>query len=220
MRNEANESAKTKYLLSLFGRESELHQKVVEKSRQENVLGMQISAYEGQMLELFATLSRAKKLVEIGCLYGYSALWLLNALPEDGKLYLLELDSARVDWMKSTFASHPKFSQVEWRVGDAVQNLETLSPEGPFDLCFIDANKAAYTTYLNWAEQNLKKGGLILGDNSFLWGGVYSEENREKNSNNQLRSMKEFNIRLADRDRYLATLIPTEEGLTVAQKLF
>lgn len=220
MRNEADENARTKYLLNLFGSESELHKKITEKSKEENVLGMQISAYEGQMLELLATLANAKTVVEIGCLYGYSALWLLNALPEDGKLYLLELDPARVEWMKSTFEKHPKFAQIEWRVGDAVQNLEALSACGPFDLCFIDANKAAYATYLTWVEKNLKKGGLILGDNSFLWGGVYNEEYSEKNSNNQLRSMKEFNTRLADRGRYLATLIPTDEGLTVAQKLF
>lgn len=219
MRND--NSSRWNYLLEHFGRESALHKKITEHSRQEQVLGMQVSAYEGQMLKFFAQVSGARKVVEIGCLFGYSALWLLEALPEEGgELYLLEKEGSRVEWMKENFKDHPRFSWIKWRQGDAEEQLEGLRNDGPFDFCFIDANKAAYSTYLDWAEGNIRKGGLILGDNSFLWGGVYDEGDRENISESQRRSMKEFNRRLADPARYNSTLIPTQEGLTVAQKLF
>lgn len=220
MRSNTNENQRTQYLLQHFGHETELHRKIVEKSLAENVLGMQVSAYEGQMLQFFTQVSGAKKIVEIGCLYGYSALWMLDVLPSDGKLFLLEMDASRVDWMKESFKSHPKFSQIVWCVGDARESLSSIKAEAPFDLCFIDANKAAYSDYLTWAESHVRNGGLILGDNSFLWGEVYTVTEDEKNIRNQVKAMKEFNARLADRSRYLGTLIPTEEGLTVAQKLF
>ncbi len=207
------------YLLQLFGHESDLHKKIEAKSKAEGVIGMQISAYEGQMIKLFAQLISARKIIEIGCLYGYSALWLLEVLPEDGELYLLELDETRVAWMKENFRNHPRYKNIHWFTGDALQNLKEIQSSGPFDLCFIDANKGAYSKYLDWAESAVRKGGLILGDNSFLWGAVY-DSSSEKSSQSQVNAMKEFNQRLADKDRYLSTLVPTEEGLTVAQKLF
>jgi predicted O-methyltransferase YrrM len=212
--------ARTRYLLDNFGRETALHKKIYEKTESENVLGMQISAYEGQLLQFLARLSGAGKIVEIGCLYGYSALWFLEILPEHGQLFLLEMDAARVEWMRKNFQDHPKFPQVTWLTGDALENLAGIEAQGPFDLCFIDANKGAYSRYLDWAEEHVKKGGLILGDNSFLWGGVYEENPSEKISKGQRDAMKEFNRRLADKSRYLSTLIPTEEGLTAALKLF
>lgn len=78
--------------------------------------------------------------------------------------------------------------------------------------------KLAYSKYLDWAEQHVRPGGLIVGDNTFLWGGVYDEPS-EDIGQKSIQAMKEFNQRLADPAKYNSTLIPTVEGLTVAQKL-
>jgi caffeoyl-CoA O-methyltransferase len=82
-------------------------------------------------------------------------------------------------------------------------------------MVFIDANKSAYLEYLDWAINNTTRGGLIVGDNTFLFGGVYGESRNERSSQNQIKVMKEFNRRLADQTIFESCLIPTSEGLTV-----
>ena len=99
--------------------------------------------------------------------------------------------------------------------------LSTLS--GPFDMVFIDADKINYHAYLDWAEQNIRKGGIIVADNTFLFGTVWQDsppENRTPASPAAWKAMRGFNERLSDNSRYMGTIVPTAEGLTVAIKRF
>jgi len=181
---------------------------------------MSISVYEARILQFLIRGFGVQKVVEVGTLFGFSALSMAKALPAGGRLFTL--DSNRQNWeiSQTGFKASPDGAKITSLCGEAPALLKQIESDGPFDLCFIDANKGGYTGYLDWAEKNVRKGGLIIGDNTFLWGGVFDQPRHDDAGPNQIRVMKEFNKRLSDRTRYNSIMIPTAEGLTVAQKLF
>lgn len=174
---------------------------------------------------LMATLIRShgcKKFIEIGTLSGTSALWILSGLASGGELWTFEKDRDHAKMAKDIFRQfHEKETDRQVRLveGDARETLKTVSADGPFDGIFIDGNKSAYGDYLDWAEANLRKGALVLADNVFLGGAVFTG-NTATFSKKQIEVMKAFNERLANSEKYFSSVIPTGEGLFVAVKLF
>jgi len=180
---------------------------------------MSIDSSEARLLQFLIRGFGLKKIVEFGTLFGYSALAMAKALPPDGFVITLEKDEQHYRQALATFKTSGEAKKIEALCGEANELMGEIEPRGPFDMIFIDANKTAYVTYLDWAEKNLRSGGLIVGDNTFLWGALWGECRHANVGENQQRVMKEFNLRLADPKKYNSTLIPTVEGLTVAQKL-
>jgi predicted O-methyltransferase YrrM len=64
----------------------------------------------------------------------------------------------------------------------------------------------------------VRRGGLIVGDNTFLWGALWNQPEHDIGEV-EVQAMSEFNRRLSDPTRYNSILIPSREGMTVAQKL-
>jgi predicted O-methyltransferase YrrM len=177
--------------------------------------GISLSAYEGYLLYFFIKTNNCKKVVEIGTLTGYSSLWISQALPADGQLWTIEKNAKHAEAAKQIFskAKDPKINLV---IGDASEKLKELEPLGPFDAVFIDGNKSAYLSYLNWTERNLRSGGLLLADNTLLRGAVFVDEQTNAFSKKQISVMNEFNHQLATGTKFQSLLLPTEEGFTVA----
>ncbi len=219
MRKETENPARDEYIANLFAEEQSVHKQIRLQMEAEGFDHMSLSSLEGQMLSFYTKFIGAKNIVEIGSLLGYSAVWMAGALPEDGKIYCLEISEERSEIISKNFEAFNMSHKLEVLSGDAMGHLNHLSAKAPFDMCFIDANKGAYVKYLDWAETSIKKGGLIIGDNTFLFGGVYDSENSSE-SKNRIKIMQEFNKRLADKEKYNSMLFPTSEGMTIAQKLF
>ena len=171
---------------------------------------------EGQFLQLLIRLSGAKKIVEIGTLAGYSTTWMAEALPTDGHIYTIEKDDKRAELAQQNLPAE----KVTLLRGDALSVLETLNDKAPFDLVFIDADKLNYLHYLDWAEKHVKKGGLIIGDNTFLFDAVWQQDMPPRVRETARQAMRDFNLRLADPAKYHGIMLPTEEGITVGLKLF
>jgi predicted O-methyltransferase YrrM len=178
----------------------------------------QISIYpeEGKLLQVLIRLGRIKRIVEIGCLSGYSALWMAAALLPDGEIITIEKDTVRAARARENLTD----PRIKLMTGDALQILQTLTAEAPFDMVFIDADKLNYNNYLEWAEKNIRQGGLIVGDNSLLFDAVWMAETPLRVRQTALAAMREFNRRLADPDKYTGILLPTAEGMTIAVKNF
>lgn len=175
---------------------------------------------DGRLLQLLVGLSGAKKIVEIGTLGGYSGTWMAQAMPKSGVLYTLEHEERRAKIAEKHFKKYAKGKKINIILGDARKTLATLSKKGPFDMVFIDADKVSYAQYLDWAEENVKKGGIIVGDNTFLFDAVWSEKPVDRISQGALFAMLDFNKRLADPKRYQSMMLNTGQGMTVARKLF
>lgn len=197
-----------------------------------------LSLAEGQILDFLIQQNLCLNFVEIGTLTGHSALWILKALDQNqrslnrgpdaiGRLYTFEKDPRHAEMARSVLQTFSGLAAAEILVGDAVEKLPSIETKGPFDGIFIDGNKSAYGQYLDWAEKNLKKGALIVADNVFLSGQVFDSSSKStipmvknKFSDKQVKVMQQVNQRLADPKKYASALIPTEEGLFVAKKLF
>jgi caffeoyl-CoA O-methyltransferase len=201
-------SPQQKYLNEVFGLpDADLAQVRVRMTAAERE-AISISSAEARILQFLIRGFGIKKIVEFGTLFGYSALAMSKVLPADGQIITLEKDEATHKFAAETFAN---IANIRSLCGDALELMTTI--RGPVDMVFIDANKSGYIDYLNWAEKNVRSGGLIVGDNTFLWGGVWGVEHPAASV------MIEFNRRLADPAKYNSILIPTAEGMTVAQKL-
>ena len=211
-------TARQSYLNKVFSQEDSLLKEICESAQKEGVGRMQISAYEGGILQFLCKALKVKTIVEIGGLYGYSSLMMARALPADGQIFSLDKDQSRQAKARILLNKDPAGRKIHLINGPAMESLITLEKQGPFDMVFIDADKPAYMSYLNWSYKNLKTGGLLAADNTFLFGAVYEEPERENVSSLAVKVMKEFNKEIALSGKYISTLIPTTEGLTVGIK--
>jgi caffeoyl-CoA O-methyltransferase len=137
---------------------------------------IQVAPSEGKLLGLILQLVSARKVVEVGTLAGYSALRMARALPEGGKLYSVELEPKHAEVARENLAAAGVAHKVEIRVGPGSEVLAQLTPLGPFDAVFLDADKEGYPAYAAWAAQNLRPGGVLLADNSYFFGRLLADD--------------------------------------------
>lgn len=212
-------SKKHIYLEELFNSPSPdpVLEKIKEACRDEGLERMQISSHEARILQFLIRLSKAKKVLEIGTLYAYSTWHMAKALPDDGKVWTLDISSKRHEKSREILKDSKEGQKIQWLSGRALDTLKSLETEAPFDMLFIDADKEAYLEYLDWGERHLRPGGLLVADNSFLFGAVYGETERSPKEKT-IEIMQEFNKRICQGSRWEGALIPTTEGLTVGIK--
>lgn len=210
------------YLNSLYPLESAAAHEAKKEALLLNKDGISISPYEAHLLQFFVRLFKCKHFVELGTLTGYSALALLEALPEDGHLWTIELDPDHARRAQRIFSMAGHEKRVTLLTGRAEDHLPQLLKEGPFDGVFMDANKAAYPFYLDWALSAIKKQGLIMADNTLLKGVVPfhpGTTEREVSPPSKItQQLRIFNQRLTDTSLFDSILIPTFEGLSIAIK--
>lgn len=166
-----------------------------------------VAPNQGKLLYLLALIQRARRILEIGTLAGYSAIWLARALPRGGRLITLEADPKHAEVARTNITLAGLSEMVEVRVGRAVDLLSQLAGEGqaPFDLIFIDADKASNPDYLEWALKLSRQGTLIIADNVVRDGAVVDADS----SDASVQGIRRFTERLAHDARVSATAIQT-----------
>jgi predicted O-methyltransferase YrrM len=139
---------------------------------------IQVSALQGKLLQLLALAQGATRILEVGTLGGYSALWLARALPADGRLVTLELDPNHAEVALRNFVNAGVAERIELQVGPALDSLARLRAQrvAPFDLVFIDADKPNNLNYVQAALELSRIGTLIMVDNVVREGRVIADE--------------------------------------------
>lgn len=168
---------------------------------------IQVAPNQGKLIAIIAQAMRARTILEIGTLGGYSTIWLARALPPDGKLITLELDPKHHQVATDNVARAGLSDKVELRLGKAVDSLAKLASEGlpPFDLVFIDADKPSNTEYFEWALKLTHVGSLIITDNVVRNGGVV-----DANSNDAaVQGVRRFFDRVSHEPRVTTSAIQT-----------
>ncbi|MFG2885827.1 O-methyltransferase [Streptomyces sp. NPDC048297] len=133
-----------------------------------------VTAAQGKFLRLLAEIQGARNILEIGTLAGYSTIWMARALPADGRMISLEYDPKHAEVATRNIARAGLDPIVEVRVGAALDSLPQLADENPapFDLVFIDADKANNAHYVEWALRLTRTGSVIVVDNVVRGGRV------------------------------------------------
>ncbi len=173
---------------------------------------------DGRHLEVIAAASHARRAVEIGTLGGYSGICLLRGMGRTGKLHSFEMDPHHAQVAIENFERCGYKEQAEVHIGPALENLDSIKSQGPFDLVFIDADKLNYPNYLKWAIDNLKVGGMIIGDNTFAFGNIQKNSVADEALQAQVTALRQFNRELSQSNRFATTILPTGEGMTIAVK--
>ncbi|MHB1782237.1 MAG: O-methyltransferase [Acidimicrobiales bacterium] len=126
-----------------------------------------VAPNQGALLGLLATMTGARDVLEIGTLGGYSTIWLARALQPGGHLVSLEASARHADVARANIARAGLADVVEVRVGPALATLPLLEAEGagPFDMVFVDADKASNPEYFAWALRLARVGALVVVDN-------------------------------------------------------
>ena len=130
------------YIARLFAKETDEFLPIKEALINDSKFGINVGAYEGQLLHFLIKLTKAKTVVEIGTLYGYSTLWIAKALPADGKVISLEKSGKHHEQAKALLAQTSEAAKIDCRLGDALDILAQLKLTP--DIVFIDADKANY----------------------------------------------------------------------------
>lgn len=171
---------------------------------------IEVPAETGALLGAIVRIAGARRVLEIGTLFGYSAAWLARALPADGHLDTLELDDAHADAAERLFAEAGLSERVTVHRGAALETLATLAQ--PYDMAFIDADKAGYPDYVEHAVRLVRRGGVILCDNLAQDGRVADPGCHEPN----VVTMRRVHDLLAAHPALDSTVLPIGDGVSVS----
>jgi caffeoyl-CoA O-methyltransferase len=206
--------SETQYINALYGQEDEILLKTRASIEQHGMPPISISQQTGKILYLLAKASRAKKILEIGTLAGYSGIWLARALPETGTLLSMELNAHFAQVALENFKRAGLQSKVKVQIGNALSEMERLQQEGEmFDFFFFDADKLNYPKYLRLALSMSGPGAIITADNTLWKGRVFDRTSTRPTTE----AVRIFNEMLAVDSRLESIIIPTGDGLSVAR---
>ncbi len=174
-----------------------------------DIPAIQVGAAEGRLLGLLLGFVGAKRVVEVGTLVGYSTIWMARALPPDGRLWSIEAEPKHAALAREHLELAGLAERATVVEGDAVEVLASLEAHGPFCAVFLDADKGRYDVYGRWAAKNLRQGGLLLGDNAYLFGELLSDTSAAG-------AMRRFHRETAE--RFDSVCVPTPDGLVLGIK--
>lgn len=205
------DDAHARYFAALFAPHDAVLQYIYANIPRRGLPAITIQPEEGRFLQFLARACGARLAVEIGTLGGYSGTWLARGLLPGGRLITLEKEPHHADVAREHFALAGLSDRVEVRLGDAHELLPALAAEGPFDFCFIDAEKRGYDAYLDWALANVRPGGVIAAHNAFRQGAVIDPQNEEPDT----LAIRAFIRRWAAEPRLLSTIYPAGDGTLI-----
>ena len=166
------------YLEAQLAEEDEALREALRSSSEAGLPPINVTALQGKFLYVLARLVGARKVLEIGALGGYSAIWLGRALPPEGKLLSLEVEARHAEVARANVERAGLAERVEVRVGRALDLLPLVAAEAgdaSFDLAFIDADKSNNAAYFAWAMRLVRPGGAVVVDNVVRQGRVADE---------------------------------------------
>lgn len=176
---------------------------------------------QGRFLSFISQLVRPRYILELGTFTGYSALCLAEGLQPEGRLITMEKNDELEDLIRENLAGSPFADNIDLRIGTVAQLLGPASapllPEGEgFDLVFMDADKREYVENYEAIFPLVRKGGVILADNT-LWDGHIIEPEYDHDA--QTIGLRRFNDFIQADPRVTNVILPIRDGLTIVRKL-
>jgi len=190
---------------------------VLKTLEEREIRNISVSAATGKWLAMFVEMTKAKRILEIGALGGYSAISMLRG-SETATLTSLEIDGEYAKLAQNNLAYAGYEARATHLVGDAKQSLHTLiEAQATFDFFFIDADKESYEAYLDACIQLATPGAVIAIDNTLVRGAVYDDnETLPEKHLKRAQFMREFNKYVANHPLLTANLLPIGDGVVCA----
>lgn len=169
------------YIVDKLVDESDELEAALSANQAAGLPAIDVSAAQGKFLNLMVMITRARRVLEIGTLGGYSTIWIAQALPADGELVTLEYDPHHAEVARGNIARAGLAEKVRVIAGAAAETLPQLAAENPtpFDFIFIDAEKPSNPIYLDWAIRLGRQRTVIILDNVIRDGQVIEPESAD-----------------------------------------
>ncbi|HEY2470349.1 MAG TPA: O-methyltransferase [Terracidiphilus sp.] len=182
----------------------------LKANRRAQLPAIDVTPLQGRFLEILVRAVGARRVLEIGTLGGYSTLWLARALPDNGHIVTLEVEAKHASIAQRNIDKAHLSNRVDLRIAPAAETLAALVAESasPFDMIFIDADKAGYPDYLKYSLKLSRPGTLIVADNVVRDGKVIDSRNADPN----IRGVRRFTKLIAAERRLSTTVLQTVGG--------
>ncbi len=203
------------YILSQIDSEPELLKRMSREANVKLLRPRMISGnIQGRLLKILTSMLQPQNVLEIGTYTGYSAICIAEGAPDTSQIVTIEIDDEMESFIRKYFEESEYGHKIELKIGDALQLIH-LYEDNYFDLIFIDANKRDYCAYYDIAFEKLRRGGVILADNT-LWNRKVIDERFQ--NDDQTRGVLEFNNHIKEDTRIEKVILPIRDGLTIIRK--
>jgi caffeoyl-CoA O-methyltransferase len=171
----------------------------------------------GVTLEVLARAVGARRVLEMGSGYGYSAYWFARAVGEGGEVHLTDGDPQNERRAHDFLGRAGLWDRVRYTVGDAIETLQAT--DGEFDVIFCDIDKGDYPRAWEVARERIRVGGVYVCDNALRAGGVDAVTRSDDRRRGWGAAVDDHNRAVAADERYLSTLLPIRDGDLVALRI-
>ncbi len=200
------------YLAARTVQEDDFLRELKNQARRHGIPPIWIAPEQGSFMQLLLKISRAREVIEVGTLAGYSAVWMARGLPIGGRLRTVEASAAHADFAEQWISR----SDVKDRISVFRGKGEKILPQfktNSADAAFIDADKEQYPLYFREALRIVRPGGIIMADNAFGFGRLFDAKDPGASA------MRTFNEIIAKEKSLQSIIVPVGDGLWVGLKL-
>jgi len=201
-----------RYLAEHTTQEDDFLRNLKAEARAAGIPPIWISPEQGSFMQLLLKAIRAKEVIEIGTLAGYSAVWMARAVPADGHVRTIEVSSRHADFAERWISKSDVAGQIKVYRGKGEELLPQFASHSA-DAAFIDADKAGYPLFLRECLRIVRRGGLIMADNAFGFGRLFDD------GDPGAAAMRSFNEIIAKEAALKSIIVPLGDGLWCALKL-
>ena len=202
-----------RYLAERTAREDRFLIELKQAATAEGIPSIWIAPEQASFMQILLRAARAREVVEVGTLAGYSAIAMARALPADGRVRTIELEKKHADFAERWIAKSDVAGRIEVLRGAGIDVLPTFASDSA-DAAFLDADKTSYPRYLTECLRIVRTGGLILVDNAFAFGELFAREATRQD----VAVIRAFNDRMASVEALQSVIVPLGDGLWVGIK--
>ena len=160
-----------------------------------------------------------KSILEIGTAVGFSAIFFAT-YAKDAHIDTIENYPPRIEKAKINITSSGMEDRISLIEGDAQEVIEELAGSHTYDMIFMDAAKAQYLSYLPVCDKMLAPGGVLISDNVLFDGDIVQSRFAVRRRDRTIHSrMRQFLRELSEDDRFVTTILPIGDGMTVSIKV-
>ena len=190
----------------------ELFERIAAETRAtQNDPQMMIGPLEGAFLAFVVHLKQPRRVLEIGTFTGWSSVAMAGALPPGGSIVTCDVNEETSAVARRYAEEAGVADRIEYRLGPALDTLASL--DGPFDLVFIDADKAGYVDYYEAALPKLADDGVMLADNTLASGRVV-----DPGDSRMAQEIARFNDHVRADERVECVVLTVRDGVTLIRK--
>ena len=198
------------YLEGLLPRADSVQREMERRALKEGfpIVGAQV----GRLLFILARSLKARRILELGSGYGYSALWFARALPDNGEVHLTEWSEENIISARRYLGGAGLLAKARFHQGDALSIADHIN--GRFDIVFNDVDKEHYPEVVDKAVRILRPGGLLISDNT-LWEGKVHRKRVDATT----QGVQKYNQRVFSHPKLQTVILPLRDGVGLSLKL-